>query len=274
MARLTPPAGFAPQLVNYECATQSELDRTDGVVYVVRGDTPSPFDDIYKFTDKLYNMGPKAACARLRSLAGSEHQRPICECRASPGSGSPQLCVAHGSPSNEDRTVFTPPSRHSLRQVSPHGADESVSLSSMSASGHRSGWASPASPAHWSYRLPGAESGLPLRLDTSAQVEMGSSFKKPKRGDLFDSCTGELPMDVAVTHCDILDARASEDPHTLIRLRAMAANWSSANRCRVTFVSAKSGVGINSALAHVIKRLYLQRVAAAQQAGAQVGAKA
>merc|ERR1719454_2057355 len=75
--------------------------------------------------------------------------------------------------------------------------------------------------------------------------------KSPPKRRRKPSFHTAVPVAVAVTACDIVDTEEHQAAHPghVDNLRSMAANWSNAHRCRVTFVSAKSGIGISGAVA-------------------------
>lgn len=102
-----------------------------------------------------------------------------------------------------------------------------------------------AEPREW---MSGSGSRKPsLQLDTSrsrSRVGFGPLDKAP-------------PLGVFVTKCDVLEGSSST--RRFVRLRAMAQNWASANRCKVTFVSSSSGAGINNGIANLIKQVWHRR---------------
>ena len=65
------------------------------------------------------------------------------------------------------------------------------------------------------------------------------------------------PLHVVLTKADKLVQE--NDRHRIRRVRAMASNWSLANRCSVSFVSAKTGQGMEEALSALIRDVVWRR---------------
>ena len=111
-------------------------------------------------------------------------------------------------------------------------------------------------------RVPAVYQSLSL---TTTPVKGKDPFAKATKGPpkrrRKPSFHTAVPVAVAVTACDIVDSEEHQAAHPehVDNLRSMAANWSNAHRCRVTFVSAKSGIGISGAVAHLIEEVFTQR---------------
>jgi len=70
---------------------------------------------------------------------------------------------------------------------------------------------------------------------------------------------------VAVTACDLVDTPeyVQANPRSHIRLRSMASNWANAHRSRVTFVSAHTGVGVDTSVTKLVADVIARREAQA-----------
>merc|ERR1712010_286758 len=84
--------------------------------------------------------------------------------------------------------------------------------------------------------------GAKAKAKAKALRENSSSRHK------FISHEADVPVAVAVTACDLVDTPeyVQANPRSHIRLRSMASNWANAHRSRVTFVSAHTGVGVDT----------------------------
>ena len=123
-------------------------------------------------------------------------------------------------------------------------------------------------------RVPTVYQSLSLNTTPVKGHDPFSSHKLKRRKPSFHAA---VPVAVAVTACDIVDSEEHQAAHPehVDNLRSMAANWSNAHRCRVTFVSAKTGVGISGAIAHLIEEVFVQRrQAVREKTGGEAGATA
>jgi len=251
----------------------------DAVLLTVRADDEAPFTGLFKYMDALAKPivtgsgasgGTTISGADTTALAATK--LPCCS--------QPDMVL---SPSGSPRSCGTPVSsgRHTSR----------TSRGGAHGTGGAHGDPTGANTAALQLDTAGVAKGdTPVvgRLDTG-RVSTTSSLRErvpavyqtlsltttPVKGkDPFAKATKgppkrrrkpsfhtAVPVAVAVTACDIVDSEEHQAAHPghVDNLRSMAANWSNAHRCRVTFVSAKSGIGISGAIAHLIEEVFTQR---------------
>lgn len=272
-------------MTNVAHATARDLACVDAVMYTVRGDHSEPFRNIYKYADVLHATDAVEAAA---VVAGCESPRSA-PTRAASSEDVVTAALKHLADAplpaqSVDRTcsslslsMRSPPAAAGTDSPGEPSAESGTSAGAGagagagSSGGERLGGPSPSPPTGQPLALPrvkhqpSVSADLPtphgLRVQTGSPetARIGTSFRRRRRNvtPLANRRQSAPPMAVVVTMCDVLDASADTDPQALLRLRAMAANWSSANRMRVTFVSSQTGVGVNSAMAHLIKLAYV-----------------
>ena len=268
----------------------------DAVLLTVRADDEAPFAGLFRYMDALARPTATGAGALEGTSDSATDAAPVAATKL-PGSQTDTVLSPSGflcSP----RSCGTPVSsgRHTSRTntdgahgTGAHGShtvaeDPALQLDTAGvAKGDtpvvgRLDTGRVSTTSSLRERVPAVYQGLSL---TTTPVKGKDPFAKATKGPpkrrRKPSFHTAVPVAVAVTACDIVDSEEHQAAHPghVDNLRSMAANWSNAHRCRVTFVSAKTGVGISGAIAHLIEEVFVQRrQAVREKSGGEEGATA
>ena len=245
------------QLIDMGSATPEQIQAADAVLLTVRADAKQPFAGMYKYADAL-------------ALRYSNHT-------------TPPRHSTHKTGSSDN---------NALRIDSGFNCADSIASPFPSARSTVSGWGQSPTPGKHAGDAPSfvvggcTAPGLPVvgELDTgrgsttssirervptvyrtlalnTAPAEGKDPFNKSKTRRRKRSFHADIPVAVAVTACDVVDSEEHKAAHPghVAMLRSTAANWSNARRCRVTFLSAKSGIGVSGAMSHLVHEVATHR---------------
>ena len=240
---------------------------------MVNGASDSPFDGVYKYLDALHHGTPvAAACAAGSPMRVTTSAKEIQSGTpwTQPDTGrSSAVCASVSATSRQSRHGSMSMSLQGSHSASSDGVvlvRGSSSSPSPLLEGGGAGCGARGGP-----RLAGfmtdcratshsaAHLGKHARLRLLTEPGISTSFRRLRIDERDEAADFKIPpLAVAVSMSDVVDEQVDSNPMRVARLRAMATNWASANRCRVTFVSNKSGSGVSSALAHLISLVYEQ----------------
>ena len=243
------------QIIDMGSATPEQIQSADAVLLTVRADAKQPFAGMYKYADAL-------------ALRYSNHATP------------PRHSTRNTGPSDNN----------ALRIDSGFNCADSIASPLPSARSTVSGWGQSPTPGEYAGDAPSfvvggcTAPGLPAvgRLDTgstassirervptvyrtlalnTAPAEGKDPFNKFMTRRRKRSFHADVPVAVAVTACDVVDSEEHKAAHPghVAMLRSTAANWSNARRCRVTFLFAKSGIGVSGAMSHLVHEVATHR---------------
>jgi len=260
-------------VVDVGTASPEEIQSADGVLLTVRADAKQPFAGLYKHTDALDLPGNAA-----RSLLSPSPSTGTGTKKAgASGKIQPLQLPAHSGFTCSDSV----PSPLSSTRSSQTGVGQSFKASDEAATTPSfvvgfdtapelpvvgrldTGRVSTTSSIR--ERVPTVYRTLALN---TAPVEGKDPFNKSKTRRRKRSFHADIPVAVAVTACDVVDSEEHKAAHPghVAMLRSTAANWSNARRCRVTFLSAKSGIGVSGAMSHLIQEVVVHKRRAAKAA--------
>ena len=261
------------QVVDVGTASPEEIQSADGVLLTVRADAKQPFAGLYKHTDALDLPGNAA-----RSLLSPSPSTGTGTKKAgASGKIQPLQLPAHSGFTCSDSV----PSPLSSTRSSQTGVGQSFKAGDEAATTPSfvvgfdtapelpvvgrldTGRVSTTSSIR--ERVPTVYRTLALN---TAPVEGKDPFNKSKTRRRKHSFHADIPVAVAVTACDVVDSEEHKAAHPghVAMLRSTAANWSNARRCRVTFLSAKSGIGVSGAMSHLIQEVVVHKRRAAKAA--------
>lgn len=257
--------GQAVPVTVLDCDDESsrpKFCKVDAILYPVdTGDeVEEPFDGIFKRIQRLYLSNDRARAYMLQNSVSLTHSGSFGDDSAS------ELRAAHVSVGSLGPVQWTKASKEAHDQYGVVGTDVSGAGGGVGAVGGAPGSdtssTSRVSPPHVdASAVPGLSARKPsLSIRTKKSPQHSS---QGTRQPIQDSIP---PLHVMLTKADKLVEAG--DRHRICRVRAMASNWSLANRCSVSFVSSKTGQGLEEALGALIRdivwRRHAERVAAAQ----------
>ena len=252
------------QVVDIGTASPEEIQSADGVLLTVRSDAKQPFAGLYKHTDALDLPGNAA-----RSLLSPSPSSGTKKAGAG-GRVQPLQLPAHSGFTCSDSV----PSPLSSTRSSQTGVGQSFRAGDEAATtpsfvvGFDTAPELPAvgrldtgrvsTTSSIRERVPPVYRTLALN---TAPVEGKDPFNKSKTRRRKRSFHADIPVAVAVTACDVVDSEEHKAAHPghVAMLRSTAANWSNARRCRVTFLFAKSGIGVSGAMSHLVHEVATHR---------------
>lgn len=225
------------RLVSASHATPRDVARAEGVFYLIRGDVDNPFEyatcDCDVLTQGSFSFdhgGRPIAPSLLRVDKGTQL--------------SPRPATDAGAGKMRDRVVT---------MSSADSVDAAPSITTVGDQNNDTD----------AVQCPSSLAGLGvgLSVQTSGLLTTTPSFRRPRAAIHGDDATTHRPIvHLVVTHCDIVDAMAATNSEQLRRLKAMAHSWSGSNRCRISCLSSKTGIGVNMAVRLMARDVHNARV--------------
>jgi len=216
-----------------------DFPHVDGILYPVDagGDVEEPFAGIFKRINRLYIAEDKRQAFRLQNTL-SRGTTGSCD-----GIDAPHVMLGSMGASRLTEASKAADNEYGVVSVGVgSGAGSKESNDSI-----------------------GASIGLPRPPTLVVRTE-----RSPKHRGLLDPQEPQQPLKDSIPPLHVVLNKADQlveagDRYRVRRVRAMASNWSMANRCNVSFVSAKTGQGLEEALGTLIRDIVWRRHAVATE---------